>query len=137
MDDVNGLIKCKAGANFQQLDADFFVGETENDLSKHLFRFAEVTAASFESHFWDRSRSAHNQLSIDRLGRWTRELNCWHLTCLFFPALQWTSKCLMINVESFIAASPRRTLTTALRVLGDMQDSNCVDLYSSRPDTGW
>jgi hypothetical protein len=92
---------------------------------------------TLNSHFRDKSRSSHSQLSIDWLGRWSQESNFVRQTCLFFPALQRSFRYLMMIDESFIAASPGRALMTVLRVLGDMHASSCVALYSSLLDAGW
>ena len=58
------------------------------------------------------------------------------LDVFVFPSVATVLQCLMIIEAFFIAASLRRALMTALRVGGDMQDSSCVALYSSRPDDG-
>ena len=84
------------------------------------------------SHFLDSSRSSHSQLSMDRFGRCAQMLNWCRHTCLFFPALQRSSRCLMICVESAMAASSSLALTIALRVSGDTLDSKRLALYFSR-----
>ena len=81
------------------------------------------------SHFLAKSRSSHNQLSMESPSRCVHDLNCWRHTRLFFPALHLSLRYSMIWAMSSIAVFPRPALTTAFRVFGDMQDSSTVAKY--------